>query len=195
MSNNLDITENHLRILSLFAKGYDREYYIREICRHVPVSHGTAWNVLSSLEEKGVTTSGMKGRTRIFRLKKTVNAQNYMLLSESYRRLRFSEKYPLVDEIIYKILPEFNGPLALFGSYSSGEATENSDIDLFTAGSYNKNEIRKASGKFGIEINVKQYEKELFKEAGLKDHLIREIYNNHVFLKCPEFFVSEVMMN
>ncbi|MDD4126353.1 MAG: ArsR family transcriptional regulator [Methanomicrobium sp.] len=190
MSKILDITENHLKILSLFTKGYYCEYYIREICRHLPVSHGTAQNVLNSLEEKGVLNSETKGRNRAFKLRNTITAKNYILLAESYKRLKFSEKYPLTDEIIYKILPAFSCPLALFGSYSSGLATECSDIDLLCAGDFYKEEVERISKQFKIEINVKKCKKELFCGDIRDDYLLKEMYNNHIYLKCPEFFVE-----
>ncbi|MDD3406464.1 MAG: winged helix-turn-helix domain-containing protein [Methanomicrobium sp.] len=190
MSKILDITENHLKILSLFTKGYDSEYYIREICRHVPVSHGAAQNILNSLEEKGVLESVMKGRNRIFSLRKTGLCVNYILLAESYKRLKFSEKYPLTYEIIYKILPAFSGPLALFGSYSSDLATEFSDIDLLSAGEFDKKAVDEMSRKFKVDINVKKYTKELVLTGIGTDFLIKEIYKNHIWLRCPEFFVE-----
>lgn len=193
MSNKLDITENHLEVLSLFTKGYDGEFYIREVCRLVSVSHGTAWNVLQSLEDLGVADSVLKGRIRVFRLKKSPAAQNYLLLAESYKRLRFSGKYPFADEILYRITPWFQGPLALFGSHSSGEAQKDSDIDLLATGVFNEDEVRTVSKKFGIKTNVKKYESALFMQSAQGDYLVREMYKNHIFLKCPEFFVGAVM--
>lgn len=189
MSKILDITENHLKILSLFTKGYDGEYYIREICRHVPLSHGTAHNILSSFEEKGVFDSEIKGRNKVFRLKKNTVAINHILLAESYKRLKFSENYPLIDDILFRIMPFFDSPLALFGSYAYGGSDEFSDIDLFSAGDFDKNEVDKIARKFRIEINVKKYQKELFYRSMNEDHLIKEVYRNHIYLRCPEFFI------
>lgn len=189
MSKILDITENHLKILSLYTKGYEHEYYIREICRHISLSHGAAHNILSSLEEKGVFDSETKGRNKVFRLKKTIVAANHLLLAESYKRLKFSENYPITDEILFRLMPAFDCPLALFGSYSKGEATEYSDIDLFAVGEFNKDAVEKISKKFKIEINVKKYKKEVFLRCLKDDFLVREMYKNHIYLKCPEFFL------
>ncbi|MBP2133297.1 putative nucleotidyltransferase/DNA-binding transcriptional ArsR family regulator [Methanomicrobium sp. W14] len=189
MSKILDITENHLKILSLYTNGYDSDYYIREICRHVPVSHGAAQNILNSLEEKGVLYSEIRGRLRVFKLRNTPAAKNHILLAESYKRLKFSEKYPFANRIIYRVLPAFSCPLALFGSYSSGLAEEHSDIDLLCVGDFDLPLVEKISKMFRTEINVKKYNQEVFKE-GLHDHLLKEVYKNHVYLKCPEFFVE-----
>jgi len=52
MSKILDIREDHLRILSLFTRGYDREMYIREVARYLSISHGTAQTALEYLEAK-----------------------------------------------------------------------------------------------------------------------------------------------
>ncbi|WOF15276.1 hypothetical protein F1737_00570 [Methanoplanus sp. FWC-SCC4] len=194
MSCLCGITEKHLQILALYTNGYDRDYYPREIPGVISVSHGTAHKILISLEEKGVLESVTRGRTRIFRLKKTNAAVNHLLLAESYKRLKFFESEVLAGEIIYKVMPFFKGPLALFGSYSSGTTTPDSDIDLLSAGDFDKTQVDKISKTFGIEINVKKYPGEVFTRAAKEDTLIKEMYKNHIFLKCPEFFLEAVIV-
>ncbi|MDD4137890.1 MAG: helix-turn-helix domain-containing protein [Methanoregula sp.] len=62
----MDIREDHLRVLSLFIRGYDREVYIREVSRHLPISRGTAQTALEYLEAKQVLRSATRGRMRLF---------------------------------------------------------------------------------------------------------------------------------
>ncbi len=40
--------------LLIFSNGYDNEYYIREMCHHLPFSHGTVQTIPVRLEEKRV---------------------------------------------------------------------------------------------------------------------------------------------
>ena len=89
MSKKLDITEHHLMVLSLFTRGYDNEYYIREVCRHLPMSHGTAQSVLHSLEKKNILESNTKGKIRLFRLTNSTEAAQYCKFCELYKRLIF----------------------------------------------------------------------------------------------------------
>ena len=52
MSKKIDINENYLWVLSLFAEGYNREYSIREISTLLPISHGTALTIPDRLGKK-----------------------------------------------------------------------------------------------------------------------------------------------
>lgn len=51
MSKKIDINENDLWVLSLFAEGYNRECYIREVTTLLPISHGIAQTILERLEK------------------------------------------------------------------------------------------------------------------------------------------------
>ena len=41
--------ENHLRILNLFTKGFDKEYYIREVQKILKISSRTSQIILNNL--------------------------------------------------------------------------------------------------------------------------------------------------
>jgi len=193
MSKPLAITNNLLMIISLFTNGYEQEYYVREICKYLPLTHGTAHNNLKSLEETGVLGSRIKGKIRLFALKKNGTASYYCQLAESYKRIRFAEQYPFIDEVLNRIIPHCNGPAALFGSYSSGNPTKDSDIDIFVVGDYDSSEVGKIAKKFNVKVNVKAYQRDLFINSIRDDYLIREVYKSHIFLSCLDFFIREVM--
>ena len=59
LNNNLRITENHLKVLSLFTSGYNKSLYIREVNRMLELSPRTAQLTLDYLESKGVLHSTM----------------------------------------------------------------------------------------------------------------------------------------
>jgi len=193
MSKPLAITNNLLMIISLFTNGYQQDYYVREVCRHLPLTHGTAHNNLESLEGAGILISKMKGKIRLFSLKKTGTASYYCQLAESYKRIRFAEQYPFIDEVLNRIIPFCKGPVALFGSYAYGNPTKDSDIDIFVVGDYDHDEVARTTRKFNVRVNVKSYQRDLFINTIRDDFLIREVYKSHVFLSCPDFFIREVM--
>jgi predicted nucleotidyltransferase len=193
MSKKLDISETHCSILALFTRGYHNEYYIREIASLLPVSHGTVQTILCDLEEKQVLSSTLKGRIRIFRLKKTLLAAEYLGIAEVYKRIAFLEENPLIAELMEKIDPFLSGCAGIFGSYAKGTATKGSDLDLFVAGDCDRHAIDKTAAKYGVEVNTVVLPKDAFAPVRLQDNLIQEILKDHVIWKETEFFVRTVM--
>ena len=116
MSKKIDINENDLWVLSLFAEGYNREYYIREISTLLPISHGTAQTILERLEKKLVLSSSLRGKTRVFGIRTGEIAVQYFILAEQYRKISFIEEQPYVFELLNKIDPFIEGITLLFGS-------------------------------------------------------------------------------
>ena len=193
MSKKLDITENHLMVLSLFTRGYDNEYYVREVCRHLPMSHGTAQSVLHSLEKKNVLESGTKGKIRLFRLTNSTEAAQYCKFCELYKRLIFISEQGYAGEILERMDQYIDGMYAVFGSYAKGSAHEHSDLDLLIVGSYDREKTEKTAALFGLKIHVQNYETNAF-ESNLKtDPLLREMMKDHVIFGDVEFFVDSVV--
>ncbi len=67
MYEKINITENHLNILSLFTRGFDSAYYIREVEKILKISHRTAQLILEDLEKKAVLGSKTRGKIRTLR--------------------------------------------------------------------------------------------------------------------------------
>ncbi|MCX6710530.1 MAG: nucleotidyltransferase domain-containing protein [Candidatus Woesearchaeota archaeon] len=115
-------------------------------------------------------------------------SRSYLTLAEAYKTTAFLERNLLVREIVEKISPFIEGIGAIFGSYAKGTANKESDLDVFIAGSCNKEEIKKVSRKYGLEISVKCYPMETFKKNIAADLLLREILKNHlIFLNAGQF--------
>ncbi len=193
MSKKLDITEHHLMVLSLFTRGYDNEYYIREVCRHLPISHGTAQSVLDSLEKRNVLVSVTKGKTRLFRLTNSTEAAQYCKFCELYKRLIFISEQRYAGEILERMHQYIDGMYAVFGSYAKGNAHEDSDLDLLIVGSYDREKTDKTAALFGMEVNVQNYEKRAFESNIKTDPLLREIIKDHIIYGDVEFFVDSVV--
>lgn len=193
MSKKLGINENHFLILTLFTKGYRNEYYIREIAARLPISHGTVQTILCDLEAKQVLESTTRGKIRIFRMKRTPVAAQYLALAEIYKKITMLRDLPYISELMEKIDPYINGCAVIFGSYAKGTATHESDLDLFVAGECDRSAIDQTARKYAIEVNTVMYSRDAFLKGIPSDHLINEILKDHVIWKDTEFFVRAVM--
>mgnify|MGYP001569521704 CR=1 FL=1 len=72
MANKLKefISETQLKIISLFTKGFDREYYIREVTQLLSISPRTAQLNLEDLEKNGLLEATTKGKIKLYKIKK-----------------------------------------------------------------------------------------------------------------------------
>lgn len=195
MYEKVNITANFLLILSLFTNGYSKEYYIREVQKLLNVSPRTAQLILEDLEKKAVLESKIKGKIKAYKIKKSDMAIEYLIMTEHYKKICFLKKHLLIREIASKAPFFSNGIVAVFGSYAKGIEKKDSDIDVFIAGNYNNNEVKKISKLYGIEINVKNYSLSAFEKSIANDSLLKEIIRNHIILSNAESFVRLVLKN
>jgi predicted nucleotidyltransferase len=194
MSKKIDIGEHDLWVLSLFSDGYDREYYIREISTCLPISHGTAQTILERLEKKLVLSSSLRGKTRIFRIKPGEIAVQYFILAEQYKKIAFIEEKPYISEVLHKIDSFTEGITLLFGSYSKGTETGDSDLDILVVGNYDEKEISKIGKMYDIEINIKAFPERVFARIDPRDTLLVEVKKHHIAWKNSELFVRSVIV-
>jgi predicted nucleotidyltransferase len=195
LNNNPSITENHLKVISLFTLGYNKNLYIREVNRLLNISPRTAQLILNSLESKGILESIFRGKIKSYFLRKNSTSKNYLILAESYKTTLFMDKNPLVGEIIEKILPLISGIGLIFGSYAKGTQNKESDLDIFVIGYIENNKIREISKTYQIEINLVVYPLEKYKSVINKDILVKEVLENHIAIKNIDGFVLTVMGN
>jgi len=193
MYNKINITENNLQVLSLFTNGFDREYYIREVEKLLKISPRTAQLILEDLENKGVIESKTRGKIKSYKLKVNELSKRYLIFVEQYKSISFMEKNLLVKEIIEKISPFIKGIGLIFGSYAKGTANKESDLDIFTAGNYENEEIKKVSRNLGLEISVKCYPLKTFEKNVNQDTLLKEILKNHIVFLNAEQFIQKVL--
>ena len=195
MYNKINITENGLQIISLFTNGFDREYYIREVEKLLKISPRTAQLILEDLENKGIIESKVRGKIKSYKLKISELSKRYFTFVEQYKSIAFMEKNLLVKEVIEKISPFINGIGIIFGSYAKGIFNKESDLDIFVAGNYEKEEIKKVSRNLGVEISVKCYPLKTFGKNISQDILLKEVLKNHIVFKNMELFIQKVLKN
>jgi len=195
MYEKVNITENHLNILSLFTRGFDSEYYIREVERILKISPRTAQLILDDLEKKGILESKLKGKIRTYKLKKNPTTKNYISLTEQHKLITFLDQNPLIKEIIEKISPHIKGISLVFGSYAKGIQKKDSDLDVFIIGTCDKNKINEVSKTYNIEISVKNYPSNIFKNTIREDILIKEALKDHIVFLGLEEFINLINKN
>lgn len=184
MYTKLNITENHLIILSLFTNGFP-QLHIRDIARKCDIAPRTAQLILSDLSKKGVLTYESKGRTILYSIQINSISEYYLCLAESYKKTVFLKKYPEISHL------KIDSKIAIiFGSYAKGIEKKDSDIDLLIIGEYDKNSVKSFEKTYRKTIDVKQYPENAFKNP---DILIKEVLQNHVILVGQEFFVNQVL--
>ena len=195
LNNSLGITENGLRILSLFTIGYKKDFYIREINRALKISPRTSQLILDDLETKGILESITRGKIKTYILRKNQTSKYYLTLAEAYKTTLFMENNPLIKEVIERILPLISGIGLIFGSYAKGEQRGGSDLDVFLLGDADNKKIRDISKTYGIDINLIIYPLEKYKSAIDKDIFLKEVIENHIAISNIDGFVSSVMEN
>ncbi|MBN2013900.1 MAG: nucleotidyltransferase domain-containing protein [Candidatus Altiarchaeota archaeon] len=195
MYKKINITENHLQVLALYTKGFNKDHYIREVQKLLEISPRTAQLILGDLEKKTVLESKTKGKIKTYKIKKTETAKDYLIFTEQYKKITFLKDKPMIRELLTKITPSINGIGIIFGSYAKGIEEKNSDLDIFIAGDYDKEETKKASSLYGIETSIKNYPKKIFQENMWNDILIKEVLDNHIVFSNTEEFIRTVLKN
>lgn len=195
MYNKVNITENTLLALLLFTNGFDKEYYIREVGRLLKISPRTAQLILEDLEDKGIAESKTRGKIKSYGLKPTELSRRYFTLAEQYKSIAFMETNLMAREAIDRMTPFIEGIGIVFGSYAKGTANKDSDLDIFIAGTYEKDKTKAISKTLGLEINVKCYPTEIFEKGIKNDIFLKEVLKNHVIFLNAELFIKKVLKN
>ena len=190
------ITDNKLKIISLYRFNYLSQYHVREIAKLTKTSHVTLLPHLKAIEKDKILIFKRIGKNKVYSLNlNNIIAKYYITLSETVESIRFLEQIFLIKKIfaeIFKLNPFET--IIIFGSYAKKTFKEDSDIDIFYLGDITQNkinQIKKIGEIYGKTINIKKstisnFENRLRK----KDPLIIEIIKNHIILQNPEPFID-----
>ncbi len=158
--------------------------HIREIAKLLKTNHMVVVRRMNELMKENVVDFEEKGRNKVFFLKKSIEARNYILMSEVYKLNRVIKNYPSLRRLIERIQLDKRIKLAiLFGSYSKEIAKKNSDIDIYIENSSKelKEDLLKIDSRLSLKMG--KYDS--------KHILIKEIEKNHVILKGFEEFYAK----
>jgi len=170
-----------LEIINLLLK---EKSHAREIAKKLNINHMTINRKLRELSKENVLDFKQEGKNKAYFLKKSVEAKNYIYITEQYLLLKTLEKYPNLRNIIEKIQKNKKIKLAiLFGSYAKKIAKKESDIDIFIEikDKNIKKELQLISSRLSIKLG--DYNKE--------NNLIKEIEKNHVIIKGIEEYYEK----
>lgn len=193
MYDKVNITENHILVLSLYTHGFNKEYYIREVQRLLKISPRTAQIILEDLEKKVVLESCTKGKIKLYKIKQTAEAREYLVLAEMHKKIQFLKTNLKIYEIIKELASKVDGIALIFGSYVKGSQNKNSDIDIFIAGTYDKTAFEELANLYRIKIDIKNYSLNIFKEKLQTDILIGEVLEDHVVLFGAEQLINLIV--
>ncbi len=160
---------NRYKVLKVFLDSPTQEFGLREISRLIYVAPASVLNYLREFEEDNLIRKLTSKNRPVYKAER--ENETFIL----YKKL--SIVYELHNSGLIAYLWEQLAPkaLILYGSQAKGEATEQSDIDIFVIGKEHKIELEKFEKMFGREIQLmfeKNFEK-ISKE--LKNNLINGV--------------------
>lgn len=115
------IKSSEQQILSLFVMNPDQSFYVRQISKELNISLGAAHGALLLFEKYGILTSQRVGKTKLYRLESSNPIINSFKILNTL----------LILEPLIQPLHKISMRLVLYGSYSTGTFTSESDLDLF----------------------------------------------------------------
>ena len=120
MLSEIFIKSPQQKILSLFVMNPGKSFYGREISKRLNLSLGAAHSALATLEQKALLTYQAIGKIKLYSL--NVNSA----VITCYKKLNIL----LVLEPLVEILRGIARRIILYGSYSTGTFTLESDLDI-----------------------------------------------------------------
>ncbi len=123
-------------IVALLASDITKERTIRKISQELGKNYRNTYDSLQDLIKQKVVKKKRIGRSDVCSLdlkqKDTVNA---IVSAEELRKVEIEIKYPVIKRLIAELVEKFKKYtaffcLVVFGSYASGTARTNSDLDI-----------------------------------------------------------------
>jgi len=160
------------------------ENHIRGLAKLLGTNQTTIARKVDELHLSNILDFKKEGRNKVFFIKKTLEAKQFIYSVETNKLLGLLKKYPNLRRIIEIIQKNKKIHLAvLFGSYAKCTAKKDSDIDIYvdTKDAGFKEEIENIDSKISVKIG--EYDKESL--------LIKEIEKNHVIIKGVEIYYEK----
>jgi len=164
------------KILTYFFTNPEGNFYVRELARLLNEDASNLAKELIKLEKEGIFESEIRGKTKYYRLNK-----NYPL----YKQLKeIIFKTTGIEGGIKKELEKLKQikQAFLFGSFASGKADSQSDIDLLIIGDPDpqqlSDKISKLEDMFSREINYIVMSEDEFRKKKNKEPFLVDIFKN-----------------
>ncbi len=192
MLEKYNINQTTLKILGLYSTDYAKSMHLRAIARETGVDVKAVQLQLKRLEKMNILSSVLKGRNKEHRLNLSNSlAKYYMVMAETFACIGYLRRNFLIKKIVDEIANKIDGVIVLFGSFAKGQATKDSDVDIFVISEKKPNRlvIEEAGSLVARVISMKSMSRNQFMR-GLadKDPLVNEIISNHITLKGMDEF-------
>ena len=148
----------------------------------IPILNSKANN---ELLKENVLDYRKEGKNKIFFIRNTLKAKNYVYSAEIHKLNSLLKKHPELSIILDDIKKDFSkGMIILFGSYAKGIPKKESDIDIYLETKDNniKTKVKNINSKLSIKIG----------KFDTKSLLIKEIIKNHIIIRGLEDFYERV---
>ena len=167
-------------IVQALLKG---ENHIRGLSKDLGTNQTTISRKIAELYNDNVVDYKIKGRNKVFYLKKTLEAKEHAYMAEIHKLLEAINKYPRLRRIAELVSGMKAGMVIVFGSYAKGNVHNESDIDIYADTRSKK--VKEQLGLIDSRISAKigRYTPD--------NLLINEINKNHIILKGLEQFYEK----
>lgn len=136
------------RVFAEFAKNPTKPYQVRELSREIRLAHTSIKIHLKELEKNNLIKKGKIGVYKAY--KANSDDENFRFYKKIANIINLKES-GVVKELENKATPD---AVVLFGSYSKGEDTEKSDIDIFIIAKEKKVDLTKYEKKLNRKIQL-----------------------------------------
>ena len=162
----------------------NKELHVRGIAKTISQPHANISRIMKRLLNKNIVDFKFEGKNKVFRLKKGIEALNYVYMAEHFKLLKLFEKYPFLSVITESIISKTSEKLIIiFGSFAKFSANKESDIDIFieTTNRKIKNEVENINSRLSVKIG----------KLDKNSLLIKEIIKDHVIVRGVEYYYEK----
>lgn len=141
-------TINEQKVMDFFLTSPSALVSARQLARKLRITHPTVLAALQKINRSGIVKREVHGTALLW--EGNTEGAKYMLFKKisNLNKIYFSN---LLEEIASKTSPN---AIVLFGSYSRGEDTEESDIDIFVQSREKSIELKSYEKKLKRKINI-----------------------------------------
>jgi len=168
-------------IIALLIK---EDLHTRAIADQLSRNHATVLRKLRDLTKDNIVDFRMKGKNKVFSLKKTIEGRNAAMIAEIYKQSLIVGLHPILRGIFQATNEMQEIRLALlYGSYAKGLQNKESDIDIYieTLNNDLKKQLEQRHSSLSVKIG----------EFDPDNLLIREIMKDHIIIKGVETYFEK----
>jgi predicted nucleotidyltransferase len=163
-------------LLTLFCLNPGKQFYVREIERKTKLSYISVSNELKNLQEFGLLKSTFNGNQKHFWID-----EQFLLYEDLQKIILKTEGVTKTITDTFSLLKNVDF-LFIYGSFASGKANVQSDLDLFIVGNVSHDDvidmIVKKENEIGRPINFTIYKQEdLLSRIKNQDSFIMNVLN------------------